>query len=124
MKWNILIPFSEKGNNLPLTLLFVVQRSYDSALFCSPVTIKGMCCEGSSLPVALSYFPAVSDPPSQPLPLLGGAGQPRAGDGARPREASGAQTTERSRGGCSVKAWAVLEPVINAREASTLQGPH
>lgn len=136
MKWNILIPFSEKGNNLPLILLFIVQRSYGSGLFCSPVTIKGMRCEWSFLPNAVTYLIAVSAPPLrdgappvllQVVGLLGRPGPVFWGAGACPTQANGVQTAERSRstGGRMLrKAWAVLEPVINAQEASTLQGPH
>lgn len=65
MKQNVLIPSSEKGNNLPLILLCFVQQSYGSGLFCSPVTIKGMCCEWPFLRDVVSYFTAISAPPQR-----------------------------------------------------------
>lgn len=126
MKWNILIHFSEKGNYLPLVLLFIVKLSYDSGLFCSSVTIKGMCHEWSFLPNVLSYFIAISAPPPAPLSLRAGQGWAVA---VQEPGLRGACSTNHqwswSRGGRMLrKAWAVLEPTINAQEALTGQGPH
>lgn len=59
--------------------------------------------------------------------LLGRPGLGFGSAGACPTKASGEQTTEWSwsmAGRMLCKAWAVLETVINAQEASTLQGPH
>lgn len=132
MKWNIFIPFPEKGNHWPLILLLIVKRSYDSGFFCSPATIKGLCCEWSFLPNVLSYSRAVYAPPPRMCTFCSAAGLSSPGlgfgsVGAYPKEASVVQTTvwSWSMGGRMLhKAWTVLEPVINAQEALPLRGPH
>ena len=106
MKWNILIPCSEEGNNLPLVLLCIVQRSYDSGLFCSLVAIKGVCCAWPFLPNAVSDFVAVSAPPPTTCSSCPAAvcWEPRAGIWQRRRLSRGGkrytdQRVELERGG-------------------------
>lgn len=135
MKWNILIPFSEKGNNLPLVLLFIVKRRYDSGLFCSSVTIKGMCCEWLFLPCVVSYDVAIFSPHLRSCtsrPTVGGGAAVWCADQGwalavqEPVPQRPVLYKEQSRagagwaGGHSVK-HRLLEPVISAQEALTLE---
>lgn len=119
MEWSTLIPLSEKGNNLPLVLLVILKQSHSWA--CWAALEKGCAVFGHSLLVCS----AIPQPlvPLQKLHLLSCFAL---GFGSCPMETSVVQSRVglEQRWGMLQRAWAVLEPGIDAREALTAQGPH